>query len=131
MVGLPIWEVIVIKMLKKFNNWLGDHLAYGLSTMACFYIVFAICVLPLLIERPQTVIGWVQYIIQSIFQGASLPVLGYVARSVGDKQERVIHQRHDMLIEELNKLRDDLDAAREENRQLHGLLKEIHQSVKH
>ncbi len=109
-------------MLRNFNNWLGDKLAYGLSTMAMFYIVSAFVILPLALQRPHDLVGWIQYIVQSFFQGAALPVLGYVARVSGESQERVLMETHDAAMAEMGMVKDAV-------RLLHGEQKEIRQLV--
>lgn len=108
--------------MKKFNNRLGDILAYGLSTMGCFYIVFALVIVPLFYQHPTDLIGWIQYIIQSIFQGVALPVLGYVARVAGEKQEKVIKETHDASMEELAIVKEELAIAKEEREMIKKLL---------
>lgn len=109
-------------MLRNFNNWLGDKLAYGLSTMAMFYIVSAFVILPLALQRPHDLVGWIQYIVQSFFQGAALPVLGYVARVAGESQERVLMETHDEVMAEMR-------VVKEAVKLLHAEQKEIRQLV--
>lgn len=116
--------------MKRFNNWLGDKLAFGLSTMAAFYIVTAFVLVPLIWQRPDGLIGWVQFLIQSLFQGSALPVLGYVARIGGEKQEQVLRETHDAVMEELAIVKEELALAREERDELKQLLAEIHAITK-
>ena len=115
--------------MKQFNDWLGDKLAYGLSTMAAFYIVTAFVLVPLAWQRPQGLIGWVQFLIQSLFQGSALPVLGYVARIAGEHQERVLNETHDSVMEELTLVREELALAREEREELKMLLAHLHVKI--
>lgn len=110
------------KLFRPFNDWLGDRLAFWLSTMACFYVITALVIVPLFFQRPSGLVGWVQYIVQSIFQGVALPVLGYVARIAGEKQERVVTETHDTVMEELAIVKEELAIAREERQVLHQLL---------
>lgn len=109
--------------MKRFNNWLGDKLAFGLSTMAAFYIVTAFVLVPLIWQRPEGLIGWVQFLIQSLFQGSALPVLGYVARIAGERQEKVLNDTHNCVMEELA-------LAREERENMKSLLQEVHHQTK-
>lgn len=92
--------------VKKFDNWLGDQLAFLLSTMGCFYLIFALVIVPLFFQHPHDLIGWVQYFVQSFFQGVALPVLGYVARIAGEKQEQVLKETHDAEMLELAELKE-------------------------
>ncbi|MHB1651684.1 MAG: hypothetical protein ACYCVD_04295 [Desulfitobacteriaceae bacterium] len=115
--------------MKRFNRWLGDKLAFGLSTMAAFYIVSAFVLIPLIWQHPEGLIGWVQFLIQSLFQGAALPVLGYVARVAGEKQERVLRETHDTVMAEMAIVKEELALAREDRDKLNQLLKEIHKQT--
>jgi len=108
--------------LKQFNNWLGDKLSYWLSTMAMFYIITALVIAPLAFQRPQGLVGWMQYAISVFFQGSALPVLGYVARSTGENQERVLNETHDCVMEELA-------LAREERDEIKMLLAHLHVKI--
>ena len=112
--------------MKRFDNWLGDKLAFGLSTMAAFYIVTAFVLIPLIWQRPSGLIGWVQFIVQSLFQGAALPVLGYVARVAGEKQERVLNETHAAVMDEMDIVKEELALAREERDELKQVMQKLH-----
>jgi len=109
-------------MLKGFNNWLGDKLAYWLSTMAMFYIITALVLIPLAFQRPDGLVGWMQYTISVFFQGAALPVLGYVAGRAGERQEKMLNETHDTVMEELTLIKEELALAREQRDELEMLL---------
>jgi len=133
----PILEGVVF-IMKSFNEWLGNKLAIFLSTMGCFYLVFALVVVPLFFAHPNDLVGWVQYVVQSIFQGIALPILGYVAKKSGDNQERVLNETHDTVMkefvlikEEMNLVKQELILAKEERNALTELMKEVHQQTKH
>jgi len=111
--------------MNRFNDWLGDKLAYWLSTMAMFYIITAMVMVPLFFQRPEGLVGWMQYAISVFFQGAALPVLGYVASRAGDKQERVLNETHDTVIEELRLIKEDLALAHEQWDELEALMTEL------
>jgi len=108
--------------MNQFNDWLGDKLAYWLCTMAMFYIITAIVMVPLFFERPQSLVGWMQYAISVFFQGAALPVLGYVSSRAGEKQERVLNDTHDTVMEELILIKEDLALACEQRNELEALM---------
>jgi hypothetical protein len=120
--------------MGRFNDWLGNKLAILLSTMGCFYIIFALVIVPLFFSHPTDLVSWVQYIVQSLFQGVALPVLGFVAKRVGDRQEQVLNETHDAVIEELAIVKEELvliteelKLAREERITLQKLVEELHQ----
>jgi hypothetical protein len=112
--------------MHHFNDWLGNKLAIFLSTMLCFYLIFALVMVPLFFQHPTDLVGWVQYIVQSIFQGVALPILGYVAMKAGENQERVLNETHDTVMEELALVKEELQLAREERAALQELIEELH-----
>ena len=111
--------------VKQFNDWLGDRLSYWLSTMAMFYIITILVMAPLLFQRPQGLVGWMQYAIAVFFQGAALPVLGYVARKAGERQEQVLNETHDTVMAQLALIKEDLDLARDQRDELEALMTEL------
>ena len=98
--------------------------------MTMFYIITAMVLVPLLFQRPQGLVGWMQYTISVFFQGAALPVLGYVAHNAGERQERVINETRDIVIEELALIKEDLSLAREQRDELEALMTELCESPK-
>ena len=116
-------------MIRRFNDWLGDKLALFLSTMGCFYIIFALVIVPLFFAHPNDLVGWVQYIVQSIFQGVALPVLGYVAKKVGDSQEKMLSETHNAVMEELALVKEELEIAKEERADLQVIIQDLHRKI--
>lgn len=115
--------------MGRFNDWVGDRISFWLSTMAAFWIVTAFVLIPLIWQRPEGLIGWVQFLIQSLFQGSALPVLGYVSRKAGESQEKILNETHDTVMEELDMIKDELALAREERDELKILLAELHAKI--
>lgn len=120
------------RKIKWFNDRVGEILALVLSSMGCFWIVFALTIVPLFAQHPTTFIGWVQYIIQTVFQGASLPVLGYVGRAAGLISERMARETHDAVyktrdtvLEELGLVKDELAIARAEREEIKTFHREM------
>jgi hypothetical protein len=113
--------------LRRMNDWLGDKLSNALSTMEMFYLVALLVVVPLIWQRPQGLVGWMQYMIAVFFQGTALPVLGYVARKSGESQEKVMRETHDTVMEELRLMREELHLAKEERHALRLIIQELRQ----
>lgn len=118
--------------INKFNNYLGDKLAFWLSTMAAFYIVTAFVLIPLLFQTPHDLVGWIQYIIQSLFQGSALPILAYVSKLEGAKTEKVLLETHDTVMNEFDKinnliglLQDEVVMQKDETTELHTILSDL------
>lgn len=108
--------------MKRLNDLLGDRMAFGLATMTCFWIVFWLVILPLFWQRPTDLVGWVQYIVQSFFQGIALPVLAFVARIQGDKQERLLKETHDAIMSVLEDIKDTHSAELKEIEELNEVI---------
>jgi dolichyl-phosphate-mannose--protein O-mannosyl transferase len=113
--------------LGQINQWLGDRISYALSTMGMFYVVALLVLVPLIWQRPQGLVGWMQYVIAVFFQGTALPVLGYVARKSGESQEKMLKETHDTVMEELVLIKEELRLASEERNALTALFEELHQ----
>lgn len=121
-------------MLERFNDWFGDRLAYWLSTMAMFYGVAFLVVAPLFFQRPDSLVGWMQYSISVFFQGVALPVLGYVARKSGEKQERLLQETHDTVMKELSYIQEALQIAaveRDEVKMVVRGMAQLHLDIRH
>ncbi|MHB1654101.1 MAG: hypothetical protein ACYCVD_16745 [Desulfitobacteriaceae bacterium] len=116
-------------MLRRFNEWIGDKVSFWLSTMAAFWFVTILVLVPLIWQRPLGMVGWMQYGISVFFQGAALPVLGYVSRKAGESQEHLLSETHDVVMEELAIVKEELELAREERDELRILLAELHAKI--
>jgi hypothetical protein len=114
--------------MKRINDWLGDQLAYWLSTMGCFYLISIAILATLFIQRPEGVQAWLMFWVTVFFQGVALPVLGYVARKAGEKQEQILSETHDAVMEELALVKEELKIANEEREILKKLVEELHRN---
>ncbi|BCU81856.1 hypothetical protein JIR001_16390 [Polycladomyces abyssicola] len=113
-------------MMRRFNDWLGDKLAYWLSTMGCFYLISIAILATLFFQRPEGVQAWLMFWVTVFFQGVALPVLGYVSRKAGEKQEQILNETHDAVMDELALVKEELAIAKEELELLKKLLEELH-----
>lgn len=100
----------------RLTEKLGERLSNGLSTMEMFYVVAFLVVCPLLVQRPEGLIPWIQYISTAILQAVALPLLGYTTKKSGEAQEKVIRDTHAMLHREIADIKDM-------HKDLHELLK--------
>ena len=76
--------------INQFNDYLADKLSYMLATMAMFYVITLLVIIPLLYSQPTSFVAWASYLCSVIFQGIALPVLGYTARKSSDKSDKII-----------------------------------------
>jgi phosphotransferase system glucose/maltose/N-acetylglucosamine-specific IIC component len=90
---------------SEVNEHVADFLANSLSTMAMFYGVGFLVVSILFFQMPKSPLEWVQYIVQSFFQGVALPVLAFVAKTEGLKTERILQETHDTVMSELAEIK--------------------------
>ncbi len=92
--------------VKKVNNHIAITLANWLATMAMFYWVFFMVLSVLYFQTPKSPLEWVQYIIQTFFQGVALPVLALVAKNEGNKMMRLMEDMHKKVVEELQIIKE-------------------------
>ena len=92
--------------LKKFNEKVGDKLAYNLSTMAMFYGICFLVIAPLMFQTPIGLVPWMQYLVSVFFQGVALPVLGYVSRKGSEKQEKLLTETHAATLKEVDSIKE-------------------------
>ena len=88
-------------LYSKFNDKIGKRLSDGLSTMEMFWMVTILVLFPLMFQRPDTLISWVQYLSTAILQAVALPLLGYTTKKGGESQEKVIRETHDLVMKEI------------------------------
>ncbi|WP_298844651.1 hypothetical protein [Clostridium sp.] len=78
--------------MKKFNDWIGDKLSNGLSSMTVFYIITLLVLAPLIVERPATIMAWIQYLSTAVLQACALPLLGYTTNKQGNIQSKLLQE---------------------------------------
>ena len=90
----------------RFNEWLATKLADALATMVMFFGVTFLTLSILFFQAPKTPLEWVQYIIQTFFQGVALPVLAFVAKIEGKKQQKLLQETHDAVMSEMKEIKE-------------------------
>ncbi|MEI8011568.1 MAG: hypothetical protein WCI27_03670 [Candidatus Omnitrophota bacterium] len=94
------------KKLNDFNEWLATKLADALATMVMFFGVTFLTMSILFFQTPRTPLEWVQYIVQTFFQGVALPVLAFVAKIEGSRQQKLLQETHDTVMLEIKELKE-------------------------
>jgi hypothetical protein len=89
----------------KFNDWLANKLSDSLATMIMFYGITILTLSILLFQTPKTPLEWVQYAVQTFFQGVALPVLAFVAKISGAQQEKLLRETHDTVMNEMKEIK--------------------------
>jgi hypothetical protein len=107
-------------MIGLVVNWLCTFLQWVV------FISFLCLSLYRFFQHPNDLVGWVQYVVQSIFQGVALPILGYVSMKAGENQERLLNETHDTVMKELELVKEELQLAKEERAEVQKLIEELH-----
>jgi hypothetical protein len=92
--------------LSKFNVAVARKLSNWLATMAMFYGVAFLVLLPLHWQTPKDVVGWAQYVVAVFFQGVALPVLAFVAKLEGEENRKLFMEIHNAVMGELRLIKD-------------------------
>jgi hypothetical protein len=116
-------------MISRLNDLIADILADALSTMACFWIITVMVVVVLFWQRPNTLVGWITYISTAIFQASALPVLAFVAKKEGARQQVLLQETHDTVMGELDKLGNLIQEINDTHNDLRALVSQIHVKV--
>ncbi|MEI6602055.1 MAG: hypothetical protein WCL54_01065 [Clostridia bacterium] len=123
--------------MKKISDWIGNRLSDGLSSMVMFYAVTFLVLLPLLFQRPDSFITWIQYLSTAVLQAAALPLLGYTTKRSGDIQAKILQETHDSVMNELEIIKtqqvDDKKIMESQQKiilELKDIIKEIHTNTK-
>lgn len=111
--------------MKSFNDKLADMLADWLSSMAMFYGLTFLIISTLYWQTPQGPIEWLQFFVQTFFQGVALPVLGFVSKKAAAKQEKLLQETHDTVMQELAVIKEEINLQREENQEIRVILEDV------
>ena len=109
--------------MNKLTDRIMDTIADSLSTKTCFLIFCFIAFVPLFFQYPADLLGWDQYISQTVIQLVTLSVLAIVAKKEGRAQQKMLQETHDCAMEELA-------IGREERADMKQLMEEIHKNTK-
>ena len=92
--------------MKKVHKQFAEILADGLATMIVFYAITFLTLSILFFQAPKTPLEWIQYAIQCFFQGVALPVLAFVAKISGERQEKLLQETHDIVMREIKDIKN-------------------------
>ena len=95
-----------MRNLEKINGWLATKMADYLATLAMFYGVTILTLSILLFQAPRSPLEWVQYAVQTFFQGVALPVLAFVAKISGEQQEKLLRETHDAVMKGIEGIKE-------------------------
>ena len=115
--------------MRNFDDWLGDKLSDGLSSMKIFYLITFLVLVPLLVQRPDTFIGWIQYMSTAVLQACALPLLGYTTKKQGDIQAKILQETHDTVMKELNLIKKQQMANKKLVESQHKIISELKEFI--
>lgn len=116
-------------VLTRFNNWIADKLAGALSTMAMFYGVAFLVLVPLHWQTPNGFVAWTQYVVSVFFQGVALPILGFCSKKEGARQAQLLKETHSMTMSELGYIKEDIQLDKLEVINLQQLVKLVQKDI--
>ena len=116
--------------MNKLTDRIMDVIADSLSTKICFIIFCAIAFVPLLFQHPADILGWDQYISQTVIQLVALSVLAIVSRKEGATQQKLILEIHGWSQAQFGMMQEELSLAREERDELKQIMADIHKNTK-
>lgn len=93
-------------LLKRTNERIALLLSDVLSSMCCFWLITVLVLAVLEFQTPHSPLEWIQYVVQTFFQGVALPVLAFVAKKEGDKSRKMNTETHDLVMKEFRDLKD-------------------------
>ena len=115
--------------MKNFDDWLGDKLSDGLSSMKIFYLITFLVLVPLIVQRPNNFIGWIQYMSTAVLQASALPLLGYTTKKQGDIQAKILKETHDTVMKELNLIKKQQAANKKLIEAQHEIISELKEVI--
>lgn len=92
--------------INNFNFWLMSGLANANATAWTFYLVTFAVLKTLSFQHPADAIGWINFVIQTLYQGAALPLISFVAKLEGAKQAKVILDTHETQLKEFAEIKE-------------------------
>jgi len=107
---------------KKISDLFMDIIADSLATKICFVIFCIISFGTLFFQTPKDILGWDQWLSQTVIQLIALNVLANVSKKEGREQRQVMQETHDAVMEELSIVKEELQLAREEREEFKTLL---------
>ena len=115
--------------MKNFDDWLGDKLSNGLSSMKIFYLITFLVLVPLIVQSPNNFIGWIQYMSTAVLQASALPLLGYTTKKQGDIQAIILKETHDTVMKELNLIKKQQVANKKLVEAQHEIISELKEVI--
>lgn len=116
--------------MNKLTDRIMDAIADSLSAKVCFVIFCFIAFVPLFFQRPADILGWDQYISQTVIQLVALSVLAIVAKKESADQQKLILEIHDWSQAQFGMMQEELSISKEEREELYKIMAEIHKNTK-
>ena len=103
----------MMKRVNQFNYWLMSGLANANATAWTVYLLVFSIVKVWTISPPHTLGEWLTAIVNTLYQGAALPLISFVAKVEGQKSREesqknnvLIQETHDTVMVELAKIQN-------------------------
>jgi hypothetical protein len=102
--------------ILKFNSWLMYRLANINASAWVFYALVFLVIETLNFEVPKSPLGWINFCVQTLYQGAALPLCAFVAKVEGQETRRMIREMHEWLCETKDMEHEEIRLLHEESR---------------
>jgi hypothetical protein len=86
------------KKIDAFNYWLMSGLANANATAWTFYLLIFAVLKVWTINPPHSPLEWLNSVVQTLYQGSALPLLAFISKLQGDRQEKKIDETHEASI---------------------------------
>ena len=116
--------------MNKLTDQIMGTIADSLSTKVCFAIFCFIAFVPLFFQHPADILGWDQYLSQTVIQLVALSVLAIVSKKESATQQKLVLEIHDWSQAQFGMMQEDLALAKEERDELKQIMAEIHKNTK-
>ena len=91
--------------IQRMNERIAIMLSNSLSSMICFWVICVMVIAVLQWQVPKNPLEWIEYLVQTFFQGVALPVLAFVAKKEGEESRKMNTETHDIVMGELKDLK--------------------------
>jgi len=91
--------------VSKANDFLASKMALTLSSMWMFWLLTIILLIAFVMQPPKGAYQMVIFVVGATFQALALPVLAFVSNLQGDRQEALLNEMQDELMQEIDILK--------------------------
>ena len=111
--------------MEKFNAFVAKVTSKILSSMWLFWLLLVVLIVLWILHPPRTAFEVALFVISTGFQAIALPVLAFVSKIEGDRQEKIAKETLSLTLQELDLIKEQLSMLRKEHADTKELLSRI------